>query len=257
GPRTIWKYRDWVINAFNRDLPFDQFTIEQLAGDMLPNATVEQRLATGFHRNTLINQEGGIDVEQFRVEAGVGPANTRGSVFLGLTLGCAQCHDHKFDPLSQREYYQIFAFLNNADEPALELPTSEQVQRRNELRNRIAGVEKELKLLDIATPARERAWEAKLTGEDKLDFPEDIQRIPGLADNSRDNKQKQALTAFYLRANHVPHAVGGIGNPLLATAHVSASLGRATVDRYRAELRQSEGQIVTSMVMRERDKPRV
>ena len=121
APRSIWKYRDWVINAFNADLPFDQFTIEQLAGDLLPKPTTDQLVATGFHRNTMINQEGGIDREQFRVESVVDRVNTTGSVWLGLTIGCCQCHNHKFDPISQREYYQFFAFLNNSDEPNLEI----------------------------------------------------------------------------------------------------------------------------------------
>ena len=113
APRQIWKYRDWVVAALNRDLPFDQFAIEQLAGDLLPNATVEQKVATGFNRNTQINQEGGIDPEQFRVESVMDRVNTFGTVFLGLTVGCAQCHDHKFDPIKQREYYQLYAFFNN------------------------------------------------------------------------------------------------------------------------------------------------
>jgi mono/diheme cytochrome c family protein len=121
SPRTIWPYRDWVIHALNRDLPFDQFTIEQLAGDLLPDATTEQKVATGFHRNTQINEEGGVDKEQFRVEAVVDRVNTTGSVWLGLTVGCCQCHSHKFDPLSQRDYYQLFAFFNNQDEPNLTL----------------------------------------------------------------------------------------------------------------------------------------
>jgi uncharacterized protein DUF1553/uncharacterized protein DUF1549 len=121
SPRTIWPYRDWVIAALNRDLPFDQFTVEQLAGDLLPDATREQRIATGFHRNTLINEEGGIDPEQFRVEAVLDRVNTTASVWLGVTLGCAQCHNHKYDPFSQREYYQLFAFFNNQDEANLPL----------------------------------------------------------------------------------------------------------------------------------------
>src|SRR5207244_10383101 len=120
-------------NAVNRDLPFDQFTIEQLAGDLMPNATLQQRVATGFHRNTQINQEGGIDVEQFRVESIVDRVNTTGSVWLGLTVGCCQCHDHKFDPLTQRDYYQLFAFFNSVDEPTLELPTPEQTAKRAEV----------------------------------------------------------------------------------------------------------------------------
>jgi len=121
APREIWPWRDWVIDAFNRDLPFDRFTIEQLAGDLLPEATPEQRIATGFHRNTQLNQEGGIDREQFRIESVFDRVATTGVVWLGLSIGCAQCHDHKFDPISQRDYYRLFAFLNNQDEPTLKL----------------------------------------------------------------------------------------------------------------------------------------
>ena len=121
-PRSIWPYRDWVINALNEDMPFDQFTIEQLAGDMLPDATVEQRIATGFHRNTMLNEEGGIDPLEFRFHAMTDRVATTGTTWLGLTLGCAQCHSHKYDPISQREYYQLMAYLDNADEPDLNLP---------------------------------------------------------------------------------------------------------------------------------------
>ncbi len=111
-----WRYRDWVIAAVNADMPFDQFTIEQLAGDLLPNATPEQKLATAFHRQTLTNTEGGVDQEQFRNEAVFDRTETTGAVWLGLTVGCARCHTHKYDQISQREYYQLFAFFNNGDE---------------------------------------------------------------------------------------------------------------------------------------------
>ena len=124
APRSIWKYRDWVIAAVNHGLPYDEFVIEQLAGDLLPNATVDQKVATGFHRNTQINEEGGIDKEQFRIESIVDRVATTGTAFLGLTVACAQCHDHKFDPITQREYYELFAFFNNADEPTLEIPAA-------------------------------------------------------------------------------------------------------------------------------------
>lgn len=117
GARSIWPYRDWVINAFNADMPFDEFTIEQLAGDLLPNATKAQLIATGFHRNTSYNEEGGTDPEQFRVERTIDRANTTGAVWLGLTVGCAQCHDHKYDPVSQKEYYSLYAFFDNCQEP--------------------------------------------------------------------------------------------------------------------------------------------
>ncbi|XZE18835.1 PSD1 and planctomycete cytochrome C domain-containing protein [Pirellulaceae bacterium SH449] len=121
--RTIWPYRDWVINALQNDMPFDQFTIEQLAGDMLPNATIDQKIATGFHRNTMLNEEGGIDPLEFRYHAMVDRTATTGTVWLGLTIGCAQCHTHKYDPISHHEYFGMFALLNNADEP--ELPISD------------------------------------------------------------------------------------------------------------------------------------
>ncbi len=116
GERTMWPYRDWVIKALSDDVPFDRFTIEQLAGDLLPNPTKAQLIATGFHRNTLINQEGGTDAEQFRVEAAIDRVNTTGAVWLGLTVGCAQCHSHKFDPISQREFYELFAFFNQGED---------------------------------------------------------------------------------------------------------------------------------------------
>jgi hypothetical protein len=121
GRPFAWRWRHWVIAALNAGMPYDWFTIEQIAGDLLPGATIEQKVATGFHRNTLTNREGGVDREQYRVEAVVDRVNTTARVWLGLTLGCAQCHDHKYDPLSQREYYQLFAFFNSdieADIPA-------------------------------------------------------------------------------------------------------------------------------------------
>ena len=122
APRSMWPYRDGVVAALNADQPFDAFLTEQIAGDLLPGATLAQRVATGFHRNTQINQEGGIDPEQFRIESIFDRVATTGTGLLGLSVGCAQCHDHKFDPLSQRDYYGLFAFFNDQDEPTLELP---------------------------------------------------------------------------------------------------------------------------------------
>jgi hypothetical protein len=115
-------YRDWVVDAINRDLPFDQFTIEQLAGDLLPDATLEQKVATGFHRQTLTNKEGGIDPEEFRCKATADRVNTTATVWLGLTVACAECHTHKYDPITQREYYQFYAFFNNASEKDVPAP---------------------------------------------------------------------------------------------------------------------------------------
>jgi hypothetical protein len=152
--RVMWKYRDWVIDAFNADMPFDRFTIEQIAGDMLPDATEAQRIASGFHRNTMLNQEGGIDVEEQRWETLVDRVNTTATVWLGSTLGCAQCHDHKYDPFTQRDYYRMLAFFENveytiagqaggdryADEPQIALATPEQETRRKALQEELDKV---------------------------------------------------------------------------------------------------------------------
>ncbi len=143
-PRTIWPYRDWVIDALNHDMPFDRFTIEQIAGDMLPHATIAQRIATGFHRNTMLNEEGGVEVEQFRYESLIDRVNTTGAVWLGLTVGCSQCHSHKFDPMTQTEYYRLLAFFNNADEPELAIPDADIARRRARLRAEIEQREREL-----------------------------------------------------------------------------------------------------------------
>jgi len=117
-----WRYRNWVIDALNADLPYDQFSVEQIAGDMLPDATLEQKVASGFHRNTLHNTEGGTDQEEDRVKKTVDRTNTAGAIWLGLTVGCAQCHSHKYDPLTQREYYQLYAFFNDIDESDIDAP---------------------------------------------------------------------------------------------------------------------------------------
>ncbi len=142
--RSIWPYRDWVINAFNRDLPFDEFAIEQIAGDLFPKPKRDQIVATGFNRNTMVNEEGGVDYEEFRYESIVDRVKTTGTVFLGLTVQCAQCHNHKFDPISQKEYYGIFAFLNNADEPEIPVPSPQDSQNRLKALAKIAKLQSEL-----------------------------------------------------------------------------------------------------------------
>ncbi|MBX3437562.1 MAG: DUF1549 domain-containing protein, partial [Planctomycetaceae bacterium] len=152
GRRTIWKYRDWVIDAFNRDLPFDQFTVQQLAGDLLPDPTIENLIATACHRTTQSNEEGGTDDEQFRVEAVVDRVNTTWQVWQGLTSGCTQCHDHPYDPLRHAEYYRFMAFFNNTadsdldnDAPLLQAPIQfADYARARELDRKIEAAEKEL-----------------------------------------------------------------------------------------------------------------
>jgi hypothetical protein len=159
--RPIWKYRDWVIAALNRDMPFDRFTLAQLAGDLLSGATVADRIATGFHRNTVFNAEGGNDVEEFRVERVSDRVHTTGVIFLGLTLGCAECHAHKFDPISQREFYQLFAFFNTADERTLELPTPREEGKRAAIRARLDRLQSRLQGHDRSAQAAD--WQRQLS----------------------------------------------------------------------------------------------
>lgn len=160
GERAMWPYRDWVIAALNNDMPFDQFTIEQLAGDLLPNATKSQQIATAFHRNTLINAEGGTDREQFRNEAVVDRVNTTGAVWLGLTVGCAQCHTHKFDPITHREYYQLFSFFNQGEDINNKGPTVPVV--RGEVFGRPISTQPEIVPETSAELAKRRAaWEER------------------------------------------------------------------------------------------------
>jgi mono/diheme cytochrome c family protein len=147
-PRTIWAYRDWVIRAINSNMPFDEFTIEQIAGDLLPNPTEDQLIATAFHRNTLTNSEGGTQDEEFRNAAVVDRVNTTMAVWMGTTMACAQCHNHKFDPISQREYFQLFAILNNTEDsdrrdeaPLLPIYTAEQRRRLDDTLAQVGKLE--------------------------------------------------------------------------------------------------------------------
>ena len=136
-PRTVWPYRDWVIASLNDDVPFDQFSIDQLAGDMRPDATTEQLIATGFHRNTMLNEEGGIDPLEFRYHAVVDRVATTGTIWMGLSTGCAQCHTHKYDPITHTDYFALFALLNNADEPDLTITDDDAALRRGEMQREI------------------------------------------------------------------------------------------------------------------------
>ncbi len=154
--RSMWPYRDWVIRAINDNMRFDRFTVEQLAGDLLPGATQDQRIATGFHRNTMTNEEGGIDPLEFRWHSINDRVATTATTWLGLTLNCCQCHNHKFDPVSQAEYYKVFAFLNNADEPTMDVTTPDLVGKRDAILKQIA--EREAALLKKATAENFKKW---------------------------------------------------------------------------------------------------
>ena len=153
--RHMWHWRDWVIDAYNRNMPYDEFTIEQLAGDLLPNATLDQKIATGFSRNHMINFEGGAIPDEYHTAYIVDRVNTTGAVWLGLTVGCAQCHDHKYDPITQKDFYRLFAFFHNVPEngldgskgnaaPLLKVPSVEQQQKLDVLVAEIRTIETEL-----------------------------------------------------------------------------------------------------------------
>ena len=161
--RWVWFYRDWVIKALNRDLPYDQFIIEQLAGDLVPNATQDQKVATGFLRNSMINEEGGVDPEQFRMEAMFDRMEAIGKSVLGVTIQCAQCHNHKFDPLTQEEYYRLFAFLNDSHEANITVYTPEEQMQRADLFRQIGEIEADLQHRVPDWQERMAQWEAKVT----------------------------------------------------------------------------------------------
>jgi len=185
GDRQMWRWRDWVIDAFNRNMPFDQFTIEQLAGDLLPNPTLDQRIATAFNRNHRINAEGGIIPEEYATEYAVDRVDTTSTVWMGLTVGCARCHDHKFDPISQKEYYQLFAYFNNIPEdgrafdygnspPWIAAPTSVGQCWLKELDQQIALTERQLEQRVEKLTSPERRWESSLVATPGRQwFPED------------------------------------------------------------------------------------
>ena len=179
--RSMWRYRDWVIDAYNANKPFDQFTIEQLAGDLLPDATLEQRIATAFNRNHSQNGEGGIVPEEFLVENVVDRVSTTGTVWLGLTLGCARCHDHKFDPLSQKEFYEIFAFFNNVPErgkafkygnspPYVTAPTDAQLAELAEIDQKLTEAWEAFRGLEDDAAEAQREWEASLPAAGRVDW---------------------------------------------------------------------------------------
>jgi hypothetical protein len=160
-PRQIWPYRDWVVKALNEDMPFDQFSIKQLAGDMLPKATPDDIIATGFHRNTMLNEEGGIDPNEYRFYAMVDRVGVTGTAWMGLTLNCCQCHTHKYDPILHTDYYSVMALLNNADEPTFHIPTPDIEKQQKAHAAKIAQLEADL---PKKFPGGENAMQSRFAG---------------------------------------------------------------------------------------------
>jgi hypothetical protein len=214
--RSMWKYRDWVINALNRDMPFDQFTIEQLAGDLLPGSTVEQKIATGFHRNTMLNEEGGVDKDESHFEVLVDRVNTTATVWLGSTIGCSQCHNHKYDPFTQKEYYQLMAFFSHGakkaiknggtsskyEEPILEFPSPEQEKARAELKSRIELLEAKLKTSTPQLEQEQTEWEKGVLAA-ASDWS--ALRVDSAVANSGTDLQSQADGSFIAKGENPRH----------------------------------------------------
>lgn len=207
-----WRWRTWVIDALNRDMPFDQFTIEQIAGDLLPTANTEEQVATGFQRNTLTNREGGTNPEQFRMEAVIDRTNTVATVWLGLTAGCAQCHDHKYDPIPQRDYYRLLAFFNTSEEWDIDAPMAGELgphmsalpgyqRRRGELLKQYNAVplqaEWEQRMLEAAQhPGKWLDWDHAFDDlRTSLTDGEKILRTPA---SRRVRSRQKALTDYFL-----------------------------------------------------------
>ncbi len=196
--RQVWFYRDWVVSAFNRDLPYDQFLIEQLAGDLLPNATQDQVVATGFLRHSMLNEEGGVDPEQFRMDAMFDRLDAVGKAMLGLTIQCAQCHNHKYDPLTQEEYYRVFAFLNNDHEAQSVVYTEAERMQINDLRQQMTEMEEELR---GATPD----WVKRLDEWERSERSRSRETSDGLrSDADLDSARSQTTSAWTtLKLHHI------------------------------------------------------
>ncbi|HEV3002873.1 MAG TPA: DUF1549 domain-containing protein, partial [Pirellulales bacterium] len=206
-PRTIWLFRDYVIRSLNANKPFDQFTVEQLAGDLLPNLTQEQLIATAFHRNTLTNNEGGTSDEEFRNVAVVDRVNTTMAVWMGTTIACAQCHDHKYDPLSQRDFFRLFAFFNNTDDadrpdesPLLPVYTEDEERRRTAWQEQLAALGQTLRTPTAELLAAQEVWERA--------FPLDFQWLALKPDAAR----SQAGAAVTLSDDGAVRVAAGAAN---------------------------------------------
>jgi hypothetical protein len=209
--RTIWRYRDWVISAFNRNLPYDQFTIEQVAGDLLPNPTLDQKMATAFHRNTMTNTEGGTDDEEFRVAAIKDRVDTTMQVWMGLTIGCAKCHSHKYDPITNEEYYKFYAIFNQTadtdqpdESPVIPAPTAEISKQIQQVNTQIAAMKQQLEQASGAPSVRtsQVMWESTVTADPshaarRKDVPKEVLAIVDTPAGRRTKEQEQQLARHF------------------------------------------------------------
>ena len=227
GERLSWPYRDYVINAFNSNMPFDQFTVENLAGDLLPNATLTQKVASGFNRLHRHNEEGGSDPEEFRVVYAVDRTSTTATAWMGLTFGCAQCHDHKYDPFSQREFYQFFAFFNSLKgevpvtkgpyPPQIRVPNDEDQQRLAKIDGEVTTLERQVAELQPAVDKAFAAWQTE--------------PLPATVSNAKPTGKTGAAGGLFARTRHKAFfADTRLASPLLLDQPLRAS-GRITIVR--------------------------
>ncbi len=245
--RDMTRWRKWVIDSFNQNKRFDQFTIEQLAGDLLPQATTEQKIASGFNRNHMINFEGGAIPEEYHNAYLVDRVNTTATVWLGLTVACAQCHDHKYDPITQKDYYQLYAFFHNVPEkgldgnlgnaaPVLHFPTADEAAAQARLKSEIAAAETKLKQVEAELPGAQSIWEKERSATTADESHLTLVRIPA---EKRTAEQVDELKKYF-RDKHYP-ALGAAKEALQST---------------RRDLEKLEKGIATAMVMSEMEKPR-
>jgi mono/diheme cytochrome c family protein len=233
--RSAWAFRDWVIDAFNADMPFDRFTIEQIAGDMLPDATTAQKIASGFHRNAMTNEEGGVDPDESLYEVLVDRVNTTTTVWLGSTVGCAQCHNHKYDPFSQKDYYRLMAFFQNTDyasktfgdgtryfEGQLDLASPEQAARRTALEKEIATLEATINAKTPALAAAQARWEQNL-------------RQASLAWTRLKPESVEATNGVELSIAADDEIVAAGANPALTTYTITATTPQTNITGLRLE----------------------
>ncbi len=271
--RRMWPYRDWVINAFNTNMPFDRFTLEQIAGDLLPHASTSQRIASGFNRNTTYNEEGGADPDEFLVVYAVERASTTGTVFLGLTLGCAQCHEHKYDPISQKDFYRFYAFFNSVDgekgamghdiplPPLLDLATPRQKLDRERLAGELESINKQIKArvagvkLDAAGSkgddtttktngktaegffAKQADWETYAAKLDAKKLPKAIVTLLKSKPDTRNDDQKKQLREYFIERGY------SVTRKVFAPLHERQ-------DKFQAEKDKLEKAIPTTMIMK-------
>ena len=255
--RTSWPWRDWLVTALNQDMPYDQFTIEMLAGDLLPNATREQQVATGFNRNHMLNGEGGRIAEESRVEYVVDRVETTATVWLGLTLGCARCHDHKYDPLTQNEFYRFYAYFNSIDErgnvdrggnanPVIDLPTKTQLQRERKLLSQIKADEQAVR--EATSNENVMAWTRTIRKQVGVPDGHEWPAIAGLSSSvmqalrtpeaKRNSAQLKTLREHFRKTN-----------PTTKQAEQALAKRRSELDRLRKSY-------LETMVMRDRSEPR-